>query len=97
MPGADAEAANVRYFAAPAAAVSAGFRACKRCRPDSAPGSRHWDFRGDLAGRALRLIAEGAVDDDGVAGLARSLHVSERHLHRTLVAEVGAGPLQLAV
>jgi AraC family transcriptional regulator of adaptative response / DNA-3-methyladenine glycosylase II len=88
---------NVRYFAAPAAAVSAGFRACKRCRPDSAPGSRHWDHRGDLASRALRLIAEGVVDESGVSGLAQSLHVSERHVHRTLVAEVGAGPLQLAV
>ena len=88
---------NVRYFAAPAAAVSAGFRACKRCRPDSAPGSRHWDHSGDLAARALRLIADGSVDDGGVAGLAQTLHVSERHLHRTLVAEVGAGPLQLAV
>jgi AraC family transcriptional regulator of adaptative response / DNA-3-methyladenine glycosylase II len=89
--------ANVRFFAVPAAAVSAGFRACKRCRPDSAPGSRHWDGRADLAARALRLVAEGAVDDGGVAGLARALHVSERHLHRTLVAEVGAGPLQLAL
>lgn len=88
---------NVRFFAAPAAAVSAGFRACRRCRPDSAPGSRHWDHRGDLVGRALRLIADGAVDDGGVAGLARTLHVSERHLHRSLMAEVGAGPLQLAV
>jgi AraC family transcriptional regulator of adaptative response / DNA-3-methyladenine glycosylase II len=88
---------NVRFFAAPAAAVSAGFRACRRCRPDSAPGSRHWDHRGDLVARALRRIADGAVDDDGVAGLARSLHVSERHLHRSLVAEVGAGPLQLAL
>ena len=88
---------NVRYFAAPAAAVSAGFRACKRCRPDSAPGSRHWDHSGDLAARSLRLIADGAVDESGVAGLAQTLHVSERHLHRTLVAEVGAGPLQLAV
>ena len=87
---------NVRYFAAPAAAVSAGFRACKRCRPDSAPGSRHWDHRGDLASRALRLIADGVVDESGVTGLARSLHVSERHVHRTLMAEVGAGPLQLA-
>jgi AraC family transcriptional regulator of adaptative response / DNA-3-methyladenine glycosylase II len=89
--------ANVRFFAAPAAAVSAGFRACRRCRPDSAPGSRHWDHRGDLVARALRLIADGAVDDGGVAGLARTLHVSERHLHRSLVAEVGAGPLQLAL
>ncbi len=89
--------ANVRFFASPAAAVSSGFRACKRCRPDSAPGSRHWDHRGDLVGRALRLIADGAIDDGGVAGLARRLHVSERHLHRTLVVEVGAGPLHLAV
>ena len=68
---------NVRYFAAPAAAVSAGFRACKRCRPDSAPGSRHWDHRGDLASRALRLIADGAVDEGGVVGLAASLHVDD--------------------
>mgnify|MGYP003374658196 CR=1 FL=1 len=95
-PAQTPKAANVRFFASPAAAVSSGFRACKRCRPDSAPGSRHWDHRGDLAARALRLIAEGAVDDGGVAGLARTLHVSERHVHRTLVAEVGAGPLQLA-
>jgi AraC family transcriptional regulator of adaptative response / DNA-3-methyladenine glycosylase II len=96
-PAQTPKAANVRFFASPAAAVSSGFRACRRCRPDSAPGSRHWDHRGDLAARALRLIAEGAVDDGGVAGLARSLHVSERHLHRTLVVEVGAGPLHLAV
>jgi len=96
-PAQTPKSSNVRYFAAPAAAVSAGFRACKRCRPDSAPGSRHWDHSGDLAARALRLIADGAVDDGGVGALARTLHVSERHLHRTLVAEVGAGPLQLAV
>ncbi len=88
---------NVRFFAAPAAAVSAGFRACKRCRPDAQPGTRQWDHRGDLVGRALRLIGEGAVDDGGVAGLARALQASERHLHRTLIAEVGAGPLQLAL
>ncbi len=88
--------ANVRFFAVPAAAVSAGFRACKRCRPDSAPGSRHWNHRHDLTAQALRLIADGVVDDAGVAGLAATLHVSERHIHRTLVAEVGAGPLQLA-
>ena len=88
---------NVRFFSAPAAAVSAGFRACKRCRPDAAPGSRRWDERGDLAARALRLIGDGIVDEGGVAGLATRLHVSERHLHRTLVAEVGAGPLDLAV
>lgn len=93
---------NVRFYPCAAAAVAAGFRACKRCRPEAAPGSREWDLRGDLAARALRAIAAGAIDgpnggaDGGVPALARSLHVSERHLHRVLVAEVGAGPLALA-
>lgn len=87
---------HCRFFPSAAAAVAAGFRACRRCRPDALPGSRHWDARGDLAARALRLIAAGAADEVGVAGLARRLAVSERHLHRVLVEEVGASPQQLA-
>ena len=46
---------NVRFYPTPAAAVAAGFRACRRCRPDALPGSRAWDHRGDLVARALRL------------------------------------------
>ncbi len=87
---------NCRYYASRAAAVAAGFRACRRCRPDALPGTRDDDHRADLAARALRLIRDGAVDEGGVAGLAARLHVSERHLHRALVAEVGVGPLRLA-
>ncbi len=75
---------------------AAGFRACRRCRPDVAPHSPDWNIRADLVGRALRLIAEGAVDTDRISGLARRLAVSPRHLHRELLAEVGAGPLALA-
>jgi AraC family transcriptional regulator of adaptative response / DNA-3-methyladenine glycosylase II len=86
---------NSVFFPSAAAAVAAGFRACKRCRPDSLPGSRHWDASGDLAARAVRAIRDGAVDEFGVAGLARRLSVSERHLHRILIAEVGASPVQL--
>jgi AraC family transcriptional regulator, regulatory protein of adaptative response / DNA-3-methyladenine glycosylase II len=87
---------NVRFFATTAAAQAAGFRACKRCRPDATPGSPEWDRRADLVGRAMRLIADGVVDREGVAGLARRLGYSERHVHRELVAVVGAGPLALA-
>jgi AraC family transcriptional regulator, regulatory protein of adaptative response / DNA-3-methyladenine glycosylase II len=87
---------NVRFYPRAAAAAAAGFRACKRCRPDAAPGSRDWDVRADLAARALRGIESGLVDDTGVPGLARRLSVSERHLHRVLVAEIGVGPLALA-
>jgi len=87
---------NVRFFPTAAAAQLAGFRACKRCRPDASPGSPEWKVRGDLVGRAMRLIANGTVDREGVAGLARRLSVSERHLHRQLLAEVGAAPLAIA-
>jgi AraC family transcriptional regulator of adaptative response / DNA-3-methyladenine glycosylase II len=87
---------NVRFFATAAAAQAAGFRACKRCRPDATPGSPEWDGRSDLVGRAMRLIADGLIDREGVSGLARRLGYTERHLHRQLVAVVGAGPLALA-
>jgi AraC family transcriptional regulator of adaptative response / DNA-3-methyladenine glycosylase II len=87
---------NVRFFATAAAAQSAGFRACKRCRPDATPGSPDWDLRADLVGRAMRLIADGLVDREGVSGLAGRLGYTERHVHRQLVATVGAGPLALA-
>ncbi|MEJ6490518.1 Ada metal-binding domain-containing protein [Leucobacter sp. USCH14] len=88
---------NCRFFPSAAACVAAGFRACKRCRPEAVPGSPDWDARGDLVGRAVRRIRAGAVDAVGVAGLARELSVSERHLRRVLLDEVGAGPLQLAL
>ena len=87
---------NVRFYPTAAAAQLAGFRACKRCRPDASPGSPEWNVRGDLVGRAMRLIADGTVDRVGIAGLARRLAVSERHLHRLLLAELGAGPLAIA-
>ena len=88
--------ANTQFFATAAAAQRRGFRACKRCRPDATPGSPEWDLRADLVGRAMRLIADGVVDREGVPGLARALAVSDRHLHRVLVDEVGAGPLAIA-
>jgi AraC family transcriptional regulator, regulatory protein of adaptative response / DNA-3-methyladenine glycosylase II len=87
---------NIQLFQSAAAAHEAGLRACKRCDPDAAPGSPTWNRRADVAGRAFRLIAEGAVDRDGVPGLARRLGYSERQLQRILTAEVGAGPVALA-
>jgi AraC family transcriptional regulator, regulatory protein of adaptative response / DNA-3-methyladenine glycosylase II len=87
---------NVRLFVTAAAAQEAGYRACRRCRPDAAPGSPEWDRRPDLIGRSMRLIADGIVDREGVAGLASRLGCTERHIGRQLVAVAGAGPLALA-
>jgi AraC family transcriptional regulator, regulatory protein of adaptative response / DNA-3-methyladenine glycosylase II len=87
---------NVEFHRTAAAAQQRGFRACKRCRPDAAPGSPEWDVRGDVIARAMRLIGDGVVDRDGVSGLSSRLGYSERHLNRLLTAELGAGPLALA-
>ncbi|MFD8870851.1 AlkA N-terminal domain-containing protein [Streptomyces sp. NPDC059590] len=87
---------NVRFFPTAAAAQGAGFRACRRCRPDAVPGSAEWNARADVVGRAMRLIGDGVVDREGVAGLAGRLGYSARQVQRQLNAELGAGPLALA-
>ena len=79
-PAMTPEAAQRRFYPTAAAAQAGGFRACKRCRPDATPGSPEWDGAADLVGRAMRLIADGVVDREGVAGLARRLGYSERQL-----------------
>lgn len=87
---------NVRFHPSAAAAQAAGFRACRRCRPDTVPGSAEWNVRADAVGRAMRMIADGVVDREGVAGLAARLGYSARQVQRLLTAELGAGPVALA-
>ncbi|MEU6254875.1 AlkA N-terminal domain-containing protein [Streptomyces sp. NPDC047043] len=87
---------NVRFYATAAAAQGSGFRACRRCRPDAVPGSADWNVRADVVGRAMRLIGDGVVDREGVAGLADRLGYSARQVQRQLTAELGAGPVALA-
>ena len=87
---------NMRFYSSAAAAQQAGFRACKRCRPDASPGSPAWNERADLVARAMRLIADGVIDREGVPGLAARLGYSTRQIERQLNAELGAGPLALA-
>ncbi|MER6468429.1 AlkA N-terminal domain-containing protein [Streptomyces collinus] len=87
---------NMTFYPSAAACQQAGFRACKRCRPDTSPGSPEWNRRADLVARAMRLIADGVVDREGVPGLAARLGYSARQVERQLLAELGAGPLALA-
>lgn len=87
---------NMEFFPSSAAAQNGGYRACKRCRPDTSPGSPEWNVRADLVARSMRLIADGVVDREGVAGLARRLGYSVRQVERQVRAELGAGPLALA-
>ena len=61
-----AKRANVRFFGSTAAAEAAGFRPCLRCRPEAAPGTPAWLGTAAVVRRALRLIDEGALDEDSV-------------------------------
>src|SRR3954454_25280058 len=87
---------NVTFHRTAAAAQAAGYRACRRCLPDATPGPPDWDVAADVAGRTMRLIADGVVEREGVEGLAARVGYTPRHLNRLLAGELGAGPLALA-
>ena len=87
---------NVRYFPSAAAAADAGFRPCLRCRPEAAPGTPAWRGTAATVSRALRLIAEGALDDGSVEQLAARLGIGARHLTRLFKRHLGATPRAVA-
>src|SRR6266496_4418574 len=66
-PSPTARRRNVRFFRSAEEAVTAGFRPCLRCRPETAPGTPAWYGTSTTVQRALRLIAEGTLQNHGVA------------------------------
>ena len=90
-------AQNVRFYPSAAAAEEAGYRPCRRCRPESAPGTPAWRGSVSTVSRALGLIEAGALDRNGsVEALATRLGVGARHLRRLFAEHVGAAPLSVA-
>jgi AraC family transcriptional regulator of adaptative response / DNA-3-methyladenine glycosylase II len=87
---------NVRYYPSAAAAAEAGFRPCLRCRPEASPGTPAWLGASASVSRALRLIAESALDDGGVEHLAERLGMGSRHLRRLFLRYLGATPVAVA-
>ncbi len=85
-------ARNVDFYAHPAAAEDAGLRPCRRCRPETAPGSSDWSGNAGLVERAVRLIDEGALDTGSVDELAARLLVGGRHLRRLFAEHLGTSP-----
>lgn len=87
---------NVLFYASAAAARSAGFRPCLRCRPETAPELAAWRGTLNTISRALALIEAGALDNGDVDGLADRLGVGARHLRRLFDQHVGASPIAVA-
>jgi AraC family transcriptional regulator of adaptative response / DNA-3-methyladenine glycosylase II len=84
------------WFASAAAAEAAGFRPCRRCRPDTSPGTPAWIGTSAVVSRALRLIDEGALDDGDVNKLASRVGIGSRQLRRLFVQHLGASPIKVA-
>ena len=95
-PSPHARRRNVRFFQSAQEAAAAGFRPCLRCRPETAPGTPAWNGTSATVHRALRLIADGALNNHGVAALSRRLGVSARHLDRLFHVHLGASPRAIA-
>ncbi len=87
---------NVRFLPSAAAAEAAGFRPCRRCRPETSPGSPAWRGTDATVRRASALIADGFLDSGRVTDLADRLGIGERHLRRLFEQHVGASPGALA-
>jgi AraC family transcriptional regulator of adaptative response/methylated-DNA-[protein]-cysteine methyltransferase len=84
---------NVRFFDDPAQAAAAGFRPCRRCRPDR-PDARP-DARAALVVGACRAI-EAAETPPRLAALAAGAGLSPFHFHRLFRAATGVTPHEYA-
>lgn len=88
---------QVSYYPSAAAAASAGYRPCLRCRPDSAPGSPAWLGHQTTLRRALTLIGEGALIESDQSALCARLGISERYLRKLFAQHLGVSPKQYAL
>lgn len=87
---------NMTFVLSAAAAEEAGFRACLRCRPETAPDMGAWRGTSNTVSRALALIEAGALDEGCLEQLAERLGVGERHLRRLFRQHLGAAPISVA-
>lgn len=87
---------NMHFYPTAAAAEEAGFRACLRCRPETAPDMGAWRGTSNTVSRALSLIEAGALDEGDVDALAGRLGVGGRQLRRLFRQHLGAAPVSVA-
>jgi AraC family transcriptional regulator of adaptative response / DNA-3-methyladenine glycosylase II len=87
---------NIALYACAAAAEAAGFRPCRRCHPETSPGTPAWMGTSAVVSRALRLIWEGALDSGSVDELAERLGIGSRQLRRLFIEHLGAPPIKIA-
>jgi AraC family transcriptional regulator, regulatory protein of adaptative response / DNA-3-methyladenine glycosylase II len=88
--------ARCSFYRTAAEAERASFRACFRCRPELSPGSGPAGAGERLCAAAVARIDAGFLNDASVDDLSAELGVTARHLRRTMIAELGVSPVDLA-
>lgn len=72
----------------------AGYRPCKRCRPELAPGSSIMEVSSQLARAAANYINQDFLADHSLAELAGRLGVTDRQMRRVFHDEFGVSPVE---
>src|SRR5215203_5872534 len=85
--------ANVSYFALPEAARAAGFRACRRCRPE---GAHPRDPQAELVQSVCRLIERATEERPNLDAVGEQLKLSRSHLQRLFKKLMGITPREYA-
>ncbi|MCP3966461.1 MAG: DNA-3-methyladenine glycosylase 2 family protein [Lentisphaerae bacterium] len=96
-PSPTAKEENVVYFESIFEALKQGFRPCHRCRPDIETDCYNGNIDGSLLiNRTIHMIYDGFLNHHSVTSLARKLLVSERHLRKLFVDNLGMPPIKVA-
>lgn len=96
-PAPTAKEENVVYFKDIFEALDQYYRPCLRCRPDI-----HLDYyNGNASGTlivqtALKMIYDGYLNTNTITDLANELAVSDRHLRKLFIENLGVPPVKIA-
>ena len=85
---------NCTFYSHAAAAEVAGYRPCKRCRPELAPGASAMEVSSELARATLACISEDFLAEHSLADLAEKLGVTDRHMRQVFHDEFGVSPVE---
>lgn len=85
---------NCRFFSHAAAAEAAGFRPCKRCRPELAPGHSPMEVSSQTARATAFLIGEDFLAEHSLSDLADKLGITDRQMRRVFHEEFGVSPIE---
>ena len=96
-PSPVAKEENVTYYNNIYEALTNDYRPCLRCRPDIDTEQITSNIDGqNIVKKAINMISQGFLNTHSVADLAKELHLSDRHLRKLFVKELGCPPIQIA-